>query len=535
MANSILIAGDRLAIWAVGTAIIAAFTIKGVSSYFQSVLMLSIGASVTARLQREQFQKLIRLGMPLFAGKHPNGVVSGVLYSARAAKNALILVLTNLIRDVATVIGLLGVMIFQDPTLSAFAFIFSPFAVFAVARIMRRVKNLSKTEADLFAGLNVVALEALQGLRIVKSFNLEDEMDNRIGHAIDRMEERQNALARAMSLSSPFFDILAGLIIGCFVFYAGSNTVDQVRTPGEYMAFITAFLLAYDPMKRIANLNVQLQKEMVGIKRLFRVLDDDEAENFVPKSSATVEFPRNLQRLSFDNVRFSYTSGNAPALNGLSFDVGLGKKLALVGRSGSGKSTVLNLIMGMYSPTAGSISVNGVPISNLELKSLRAKIAFVAQDTFLFSGTIRDNVAFGKPDCIEQDIHEALKQADAYEFVMALPEGLDTVATNGGAEFSGGQRQRLAIARAFLKSAPILLLDEATSALDGQTERNIREALKRLSAGRLTIIVAHRLSTIQDADEVLVLDAGKIVARGNHADLQKDANYQRLFSMKEIV
>lgn len=530
MVNNIFVHGDTLAVWAVGGAIMSAFIIKGVAGYFQTVLMGTIGCALIAKLQQVQFHKLIRLRLMDYTA-HPGGTVSKVIHSARSARNAIVLVTTNLFRDLFTVIALLAVMIVQDPFMSLFALVFAPVIVWGVSRVIRETKRLSQSEADMVAGLNVLGVEALQGVRVVKAFNLEPLMDERINGAIDTMERRQGKLIRVASLTSPMFDILAGLIIGSFIFYAGWQTINHGKTPGEFMAFITAFLLAYDPAKRLGNLNVQLQRELVGVKRAFDLIDHGKLE--ISEGTALLRAEKGA--LQFDDVSFSYKD-DLPTIRNVTFTAAPGEKIAIVGRSGAGKSTIINLILGMYRPSRGRILIDGTDIGSVTLQSLRDSVSYVAQDTFLFSGSVRENVAFGQPNATEEDILKALEAAQALDFVRDLPQGLDTDVGNNGANLSGGQRQRLSIARAFLKNAPILLLDEATSALDGDTEKQLQAALDRLSANRTTITVAHRLSTILNAQKVIVVDAGEILAEGTHETLQRESNvYRSLFVAHEIV
>jgi ATP-binding cassette, subfamily B, bacterial MsbA len=530
MVNNIFVHGDQNAVWLVGLAIMAAFAVKGIASYSQTVLMGTIGCNIVAELQQVQFQKLVRLKLMDY-GTHPGAAVSKAIQSARSARNAIVLVTTNLVRDLFTVICLLGVMVFQDPFMSIFAFLFAPLIVWVVARIIKETKRLTQSEADMIAGLNVLGTEALQGIRIVKSFNLESVMDNKIGKAIAKMEGRQAKLIRVSSLTGPMFDIVAGLTIGLFIFYAGWQTLNFGKTPGEFMAFITAFLLAYDPAKRLGNLNVQLQREMVGVKRLFALIDEKEPE----VSHGSVVLHCQGGAVSFDDVAFSYRAGT-PAVQNLSLSIGPGEKIAIVGRSGAGKSTLMNLLLGMYQPNSGRVMIDGIDIATVTLDSLRASISYVSQETFLFSGTVRDNIAFGKPDATDAEVLAALDASHAKDFVEALPEGINTHIGANGSSLSGGQRQRISIARAFLKDAPILLLDEATSALDGETERYIQDALAMLSEGRTTIVIAHRLSTIRACDRVVIMDGGHIVAEGTHAELEAGSElYHRLFAIKEIL
>lgn len=535
MVNEIFVSGDKPAIWGVGIAIMAAFTIKGVAGYLQAVLMGSIGTALTADLQRAQFDKLLHMKLSYFAGRQVSAVVSKAIHSARAAKNIITVVTTNFFRDLFTLIVLIGVMIYQDPFMSVFALLAAPVIIVALYHLTRAVKQITQAEADLIAGVNVVALEALQGLKVVKTFTLEDTMRRKIGQAVDKMENRQNSITRIAAITSPLFDILGGIIIGSFVFYAGWQTLENGKTPGEFMAFITAFLLAFEPARRLGNMNVRIQRDIVPVKDMFDLLEDDtDLETDVPAVPALAGASGEERGLRFEDVSFSYGK-NAASIKNISFTAKPDQMLAIVGRSGVGKSTIVNLIMGLYTPSSGRIVLNGRPQTEFSLSQLRRSISYVAQDTFLFSGTVRDNVALGRPEASEEEIIEALQRAGAMEFVEKLPQGLDTPVGDNGAKLSGGQRQRIAIARGLLKDAPFLILDEATSALDGETERFLRGNLQQMKQGRTMIVIAHRLSTIQEADMVLVIDQGKVVGQGTHEELARDnAIYQALFTTGEL-
>lgn len=535
MVNGIFVDGNRAAVWSVGFAIMAAFAVKGVSGYFQTVLMGSIGLAITAKLQRAQFDKLLRMKIDHYSGKHAGGVVAKVINSARAARNIIVIVTTNLIRDAFTLIALTAVMVYQDPFMSIFVLLAAPIIIGGLYMLVRAIKRVTAAEADLIAGVNVIGVEALQGLKVVKSFNLEQEMGERIGRAIDKMEDRQNAINKISAIVSPMFDILGGVIIGSFVFYAGWQTLANDKTPGEFMAFITAFLLAFEPARRLGTMNVEIQRQIAAVKGLFDLLENDQDTETDTRLPTSPEFYASSGQVTFDSVGFSYGKKSAPTISDVSFEAKPGEIVAIVGRSGAGKSTIVNLILGLYRPMSGEIRLEGKSIVELSLEQLRRNVSYVAQDTFLFSGTIRDNVLFGNRDANDDQVVEALRSAGAMEFIDELTNGLDTEVGDNGGNFSGGQRQQISIARALLKNAPVLILDEATSALDGETERSVRSAISKLPKDRTAIIVAHRLTTIQEADKVIVVDKGRIVGQGTHKQLE-DSNetYRSLFIGGEL-
>jgi len=533
MINSIFVEGQQQAIWAIGGMVMAAFFAKGVASYFMSTIMGSIGTGIVADLQKRQFDKLMTLDVAHYAGTHPAKYVAKMLHSARAARTTISLVLTNIFRDALTLVGLGAVMVFQDPIMSIVALIGAPFIVVAVMQIVRKTKEAAKSEEENVASVSASVSEAIQGVRVVKSFNLEPEMSERVSIGVDRMEERQNRLNKIISLTSPMMDIFAGVVIGAFIVYAGWQTLSYGKTPGEFMAFIAAFLLAYEPAKRLAGFQVQLQRQLVAVNRMYDLLDSNDLER--PEPPRTLAFRPTHGHLKFEGVSFEYVS-QSPVLHNVSFEVRPGRKMALVGRSGAGKSTIFNLILGIHRRHQGSIAIDGVDIADASLAELRSGIAYVSQDTFLFSGTVRDNIRFGRRDATDEAIVEAAAAANALGFIEALPDGFDTIIGNSEGVLSGGERQRIAIARALVKNAPLLLLDEATSALDGETERAVKNAESHLVQGRTTITIAHRLSTIQQADMIVVLDRGRVVGQGTHTELvASNQTYQSLFSGGEFL
>ena len=509
MVNGIFVERNSQAVLNVSLGIMIAYLAKGIATYFQTVTMGSVGASIVARLQQRQFETLMTFGMGYFSGAHPSSFMTRLQHSARAARGIITLVATNFFRDLFTLIGLGIVMLYQDPAMSLVALAVLPIAIAGIWWIVRATRRIAAQEDEIMAAVTSAGTEAIQGLRVVKSFSMEPAINKRVGGSIERMERRSKALGRIVGLTSPMMETLGGLTIGLFIIYAGWQTLANDKSPGELMAFITAFLLAYEPAKRLANFNVQFQRQMVAVERMYNLLDKG-----VPEDQPHAGQPFRIVegRVSVENLSFSYKAGHHPVLKNVSFTANPGERTALVGRSGAGKSTIVNLILQMFRHEEGTILIDGRDIKTVSLADLRAGIAYVTQDTFLFSGTIRDNILFGRPDASEDEVVEAARAANALPFIETFPEGFDTDIGENGGRLSGGQRQRIAIARALIKDAPILLFDEATSSLDGESERAVKNAESHLMAGRTSIIVAHRLSTIQQADKIVVLDSGSVVA-----------------------
>ena len=357
--------------------------------------------------------------------------------------------------------------------------------------------------------------ETLHGIRIVKAFTLEEAMRQRFDSQVAAVEHEANKMARVSARSSPLMETLGGCAIAIALIYGGYRVLDTGATPGQFFSFITAFLLAYEPAKRLARLNIELNGALVGVRILFEVLDAPPSEPLdVGKPALRV----GQAQLTFEDVHFAYRS-DEPILNGMSFVAEPGRLTALVGPSGGGKSTIFNLILRFYEAERGRVLVDGQDIAQVSRRSLREHVAYVGQDVFLFRGSVRENIAFGKPDASEDEIVAAAKAAYAHDFIVSFPRGYDTPVGEHGLQLSGGQRQRIAIARALIKNAPIILLDEATAALDSESERQVREAMDRLCEGRTTLAIAHRLHTVAHADRIYVIEQGRAVESGRHDEL----------------
>jgi ATP-binding cassette subfamily B protein len=371
--------------------------------------------------------------------------------------------------------------------------------------------------------------ETLQGIRIVKAFTLEDIMRERFDRNVAAVEHEANKMARVSNRASPLMETLGGCAIAIALIYAGYRVVVVGATPGQFFSFITAFLLAYEPAKRLARLNIELNSGLVGVRILYEIIDSVPSE---PNDDQKPALQVRTARLAFDDVHFAYRSDEA-VLRGMSFIAEAGKLTALVGPSGGGKSTVFNLILRFYDVERGKIVIDEQDITQVSRRSLRQHVAYVGQDVFLFRGSIRENIAFGKPGASEDEIVAAAKGAYAHDFIMAFPRGYDTPVGEHGLQLSGGQRQRIAIARALIKNAPIILLDEATAALDSESELQVREAMEHLFQGRTTLAIAHRLHTISHADRIHVVEDGQVVESGRHDELlRKSGRYASFYRLQ---
>jgi ATP-binding cassette, subfamily B, bacterial MsbA len=405
----------------------------------------------------------------------------------------------------------------------------APPAFFVLRKLIRRIYAIARTQFHGNTQVVETLQETLQGIRIVKAFTLEDIMRERFSRNVAAVEHETNKMARVSSRASPLMETLGGCAIAFVLIYAGYRVIETGATAGQFFSFITAFLLAYEPAKRLARLNIELNSGLVGVRILFEVLDSPPTE---PDDDAKPALKIKTPRLVFDDVHFAY-NGEDAVLRGMSFTAEAGKLTALVGPSGGGKSTVFNLIMRFYEFEHGSIEIDGQNISQVSRHSLRRHVAFVGQDVFLFRGSIRENIAFGKPGASEDEIIAAAKGAYAHDFVMSFPRGYDTPVGEHGLQLSGGQRQRIAIARALIKNAPIILLDEATAALDSESELQVREAMEHLCRGRTTLAIAHRLHTVSHADRIFVVEAGQVVESGRHDELlRKRGRYASFYRLQ---
>jgi ATP-binding cassette subfamily B protein len=507
----------------------ALFATKGLATYGQSVLLSQIGNRIVADNQRSVFAKLLNEGIGFFSDRHSTEFIARLSAGAAAATQVINLLITSLGRDLLSLIGLVTVMVVQDPLMSFISFVVAPPAFLVLRKLIRRIYGIARSQFQGGTRIIETLQETLQGIRIVKAFTLEDVMRERFDRNVAAVEHEANKMARVSSRASPLMETLGGCAIAIAITYGGYRVIETGATPGQFFSFIAAFLLAYEPAKRLARLNIELNSGLVGVRILFEVLDSPPSEAAdTGKPALQIRTPR----LEFEDVHFAYRSDEA-VLRGISFVAEPGKLTALVGPSGSGKTTIINLILRFYDIERGRIVIDGQDIREVTRRSLRRHLAYVGQDVFLFRGTIRDNIAFGKPDASEDEIVAAAKGAYAHDFILSFPRGYDTPVGEHGLQLSGGQRQRVAIARALIKNAPIILLDEATAALDSESELQVREAMEHLCQGRTTVAIAHRLHTVSHADRIYVIEDGQVSESGRHDELlRQEGRYASFYRLQ---
>jgi subfamily B ATP-binding cassette protein MsbA len=518
----------------VATAVFLVFTVRGLATYGHSVLLNRLGLRVVADLQRDMFNHLVYADVTFIHGQSSGQLLSRFLSDVAMIRAALTDSLTSIGKSALSVIFLIGVMFYQDWKLSIVSLFVFPVAAYAIARLGKKLRKVSAATQARIGDMTSMLSQALQGCKHVKSYGKEEFERARINDLIESVFKLLTKAFRISAVLTPIGEVLNGVAIVTIITYGGMQVIEGESTAGKLFSFIAAFLLAFEPIKRITRVSNTLQMGMASLDRTFMLLD---VKQRIADKPGAEDLKVRHPVISFHDVRFAYNE-SSEALRGISFTAPAGKTIALVGESGAGKSTILNLIPRFYDVTGGRIEIDGHDIRDVTQKSLRENMALVSQEVAIFSDTVRENIAYGAPGAPDEQIFAAAKMAAAHEFILELPQGYNTLVGENGLKLSGGQRQRISIARAFLRNTPILLLDEATSALDANSERLVQSALKQLQKGRTTVVVAHRLSTIMEADIIFVMSQGQILESGNHASLlAKDGAYTRLYGkmLKEIA
>ena len=511
-------------------AIFTAFLLRGFATYGQAVTLSKIGNNIVARYQRRLYSHLMSLSVGFFSESRSAYLAAQINQNVTGIRDVLNMTVTSVARDFLTLVALIGVMFSKDWLLTSIVFVLAPPLLMGLRYVSRRLRSATRESIELNSHVLGAMQETIQGIAIVKAFTMEGQLREKVEGIIARAESRSNRIARLSERTAPMTETFAGFAISSVLAYAAYRSIYGGVLPGAFFSFVAALLMAYDPAKRLARLQVSLERAVVNARMIYEILDLEPRQPDRPdaKPLAVGE-----AKVVFRDVRFGYSEGEE-ILKGVSFTAEGGRTTALVGPSGAGKSTVIGLIPRFHDPVTGEILIDGQDIAHVTKRSLRNAIAYVSQQPYLFEGTIRDNIRYGRPDATDAEIEEAARHAYAHDFILAQPLGYDTPVGENGVTLSGGQRQRLSIARALVRNAPILLLDEATSALDTESEQAVQKALDEAMSGRTVIVIAHRLSTVVRADKIIVMQAGQVVEEGTHAALAARPNglYARLHNLQ---
>ncbi len=511
-------------------AVVVIYLLRGFGMYGQEYLMSYVGQGIIRRLRNMLYDHIQDLPLSFFHAEKTGVLMSRITNDVNIIKSMVSTAVTSVLRDCFTIIGLTGVIFYRDWKLALYAILILPVAFLPIVQFGRRVRRVSTGCQESMADLSSFLHETFSGNKIVKAFGMEPYEKQRFHEKTFSLFQLEMKAVIARSLSSPIMEFLAGLGIAFIIWYGGYRVISGESTAGTFFSFMAAVLMLYDPVKKLSNLNNSIQEGLAAADRAFDII---ERKSDILEIDNPVVIPFRPHSVSFENVGFSYDE--TPVLKHINLTVNAGEILALVGMSGGGKTTLVNLIPRFYDITHGVIRVDETDIRNVSLKSLREQIAIVTQDPILFNDTISNNIAYGKPLAPFHDIVAAAKAAFAYDFIERLPMQFDTSIGELGSRLSGGEKQRLCIARALLKNAPILILDEATSSLDSESEMLVQKALENLMKGRTTFVIAHRLSTIGYASRIIVIVNGEIIERGSHEDLMaKQGEYCKLYEMQFV-
>lgn len=517
-------------VWLICGSILAAFVLRGFATYGQAVALQKISNNIVARYQRRLYSHLMTLSVGFFSEARSSHLAAQVSQNIAGIRDVMNLTVTSTARDLLTLVSLIAVMVSKDWVLSLIVFAVAPPLLYALRYVSRRLRLATREAVEVNSRVLGAMQETIQGIPVVKAFTMEHELEKKVNRIIETAEARSNRIARLSERTSPLTETFAGFAISSVLAYAAFRSIYDNVPPGAFFAFVTALLMAYDPARRLAKLQVQMDRAVVNAQMIYALLDLQPAQREKPGAP---DLAIGEAKVELKNVAFSYTDG-APILRGVSLVAEGGKTTALVGPSGAGKSTIINLIPRFYDPAEGEILVDGQNIADVTKSSLRHQLAYVSQQPYMFEGSIRDNIRYGRPEATDEEVEEAAKLAHAHDFIMAQPEGYETAVGENGVTLSGGQRQRLSIARALVRNAPILLLDEATSALDNESEAAVQKALDTAMHGRTVIVIAHRLSTVVNADKIVVMQDGRVVEEGTHDALaqRKNGLYARLNNLQ---
>ena len=511
--------------------IILAFAVKGSSLYLAKVIMINVAEEVRKDIQTDMFASLIRADTQLVDNKHSGKFITNLTNDVNMIVNLVSTAILNLFKDSLTLIGLLSVMFYQNWKLSLLAIIMIPLASAAARTLGKRMGKVTTQQMNKAGVLTKYLIEIFKNHKLIKIFQKENYEKKRADIFINNLKETSRKINVVFVRASPIMEFLTGIMIACLIFVSAKLVVKNELEVSNFFSFLAAMMLAYQPVRSLATLNITIQQGLSGAKRVLPIIDDKQEIKDDPNSTDLNVTEGNIK---FKDVKFNYIKDNNQILNSISLDIPGKKMTALVGHSGAGKSTILNLIPRFYNINSGDISIDDQSIYLSKVFSLRKNISLVSQDTTLFDDTIRNNIAYANLDATQEEIELAAKFSFADEFINKLPQKYETFIGENGTRLSGGEKQRLSIARAILKKTPIILLDEATSSLDAETENKIQKAINFLTQGKTTIVIAHRLSTILNSDKIYVIDKGKVIGQGKHEELLNTSTVYKNFYEKQI-
>ena len=525
--KKIFIDKDQSLIYLIPLAIILAFSLKGISLYFAKTILIKVGQEITKLIQLKIMKSLIKADSEAIDKKHSGKFISHLTFDVGMITKLVSTVILNLTKDSLTLIGLIGVMFYQNWRLAIFATIMIPLASIAARSLGKRIGKVTIEAADRTGALTSYLLEIFKNHKIIKIFQKENYEFKRTEHFINELKNKVVKIETVLVRASPIMETLTGIMIAGLIFYAGKLILKEELDINNFFSFLAAMMLAYQPVRSLATLNMGLNQGIQSARRVLPIID---FENKIKEKENAAELKLDKAEINFLNVNFKYNEEDKKVLNSISLNISGGEMTSLVGHSGAGKSSILNLIPRFYDCESGDINIDNQSIYDLKIDSLRSNISLVNQDVTLFDDTIKNNIAYAKLDATDDEIFQAAKLSFCDEFINKLPNKFDTFIGENGYRLSGGEKQRLSIARAMLKKSKIILLDEATSSLDAETESKIQEAINLLTKDRTTLVIAHRLSTIMNSKKIYVVDDGKIIDQGNHQELlQKSETYKNFY------
>ena len=511
--------------------IIVAFASKGISLYGAKVIMISISEEIKKTLQMDMMKSLIKADTDFIEKKHSGKIITNLISDVNFMTALVSVAILNLFKDTLTLIGLLTVMFYQNWKLSLIAIIMIPLASFFANLLGKRITKVTTQSMDLAGVVNTYLIEIFKNHKLIKIFQKETYETARADKALTAHMSRAKKLNEIYARSSPVMEVLTGLMIAILIFYSGNLIIKDELGINNFFSFLAAMMLAYQPVRSLATLNITINQGLAGAKRILPVIDLKEKIIDNPKSEK-IEIDKG--NIEFKNVNFKYGDENKPVLKNMNLIIAGGKMTSLVGHSGAGKTTILNLIPRFYDPESGDIKIDNQSIYTKKLSSLRNEISLVSQETTLFDDTVLNNIKYANLDASEDEIREAAKLSYSHEFIESLQNKYDTLIGENGVRLSGGEKQRISIARAILKKSKIILLDEATSSLDSETEEKIQEAINYLTKDRTTLVIAHRLSTVLNSNKIYVIDRGEVIGEGRHEELIKNSDVYKNFYEKQI-